>query len=220
MKRIHVLLFVLIASVALFSCGGGGGGGGGGGSADPAGSESGTPAPAEEVAISNLSTYLAAKPANDAGSAYKIKITGLTTTNCNDIPKALTANSSKFVDLSATTLPGGITNMINYFYGCKALVQAPAIPNGVTFMFACFYGCKALVQAPVIPSSVTSMDTCFEGCTSLKTVQINTTVCTIWDNCFYNCTSITSVTVPSQTVKDAITKTTGNGAVEGKITIK
>lgn len=187
--------------------------GGGGGSS----SESGSSANYEEVAISNLSTYLAAKPANDAGSAYKIKITGLTTANYNDISKALTANSSKFIDLSATTLPGGITDMSSCFENCTSLVQAPAIPNSVTVMAHCFGSCTSLKQASV-PNSVTNMFYCFYDCTSLNAVQINTTKCTSWDSCFYNCPSITSITVPDATVQTAIAGAIGNSAVSSKIT--
>ncbi len=171
---------------------------GGGGSSSESGTPGGgTPANVEEVAISNLGTYLAAKPANDAGSAYKIKITGLTAANYTLIRAALRANDTKYVDLSATVLPGEITIMQQCFMNCISLVQAPVIPNGVTNMISCFY-----------------------SCTSLKTVQINTTVCTLWKDCFFNCTSITSITVPDATVQTTIAGAIGNSAVSSKITIK
>ncbi|MCQ2595796.1 MAG: leucine-rich repeat domain-containing protein [Treponemataceae bacterium] len=140
---------------------------GGGGGSYPSGNDKGaqvknpgSPVNDEEVDISQLSAYLAAKPTNTKESAYSIKITGLTTSNYNDIKSALTANPTKYVDLSATALPNGITVMKECFMGCNSLVQSPAIPNSVTNMSFCFSGCS-FTQAPVIPNSVTNMEWCF-----------------------------------------------------------
>ncbi len=165
--------------------------------------------------ISGLSGYLASLPTGSKESPNVLPaITGLTTSNWTQIKTALRANSSKFVDLSATTLPEGITSMSQGFYECSNLVAAPIIPAGVTDMYQCFLLCSSLTAtpaipdgvtnmsgcfagsslttAPAIPDSVTNMTSCFNGCHSLTTAPAIPDSVTNMDSCFYECSRLTA----------------------------
>ena len=143
--------------------------------------------------ISELSSYLASLPNGSMSNPNVLPaITGLTTSNWTDIKAALTANSTKFVDLSATTLPEGITDMRQGFEDCSNMVKSPSIPNGVTSLQYCFSGCTSLTTAPVIPTGVTNMCACFDTCTSLTTAPvIPDTVTNLWQG-FHGCSSLTA----------------------------
>ena len=205
-RRDFISLFLmLIFTATVVSCGGGGGGGGGGAPAatTPSGQATSTivQTPAvnpDEVDISNLRAYLAGKPANTVTTAYPIKVTGLTTTNWTSIITALRANRTKYVNLSSTVLPEGITDMESGFRDCTSLTTAPAIPSGVTNMYNCFDGCTSLTTAPAIPSSVTNMGYCFSRCTSLTTAPVIPGSVTDMHSCFKGCTSLTTApAIPS-----------------------
>lgn len=60
-----------------------------------------------------------------------------------------------------------VTSVVNCFYDCSFLTQAPEIPSSVTNMSDCFSNCTNLTQAPEIPSGVTDMSYCFRNCTNL-----------------------------------------------------
>lgn len=68
---------------------------------------------------------------------------------------------------TVTNLSNNVTNMVETFYGCTSLVDAPAIPTSVTNMSGTFSYCTNLVNAPVIPNSVTDMYRTFWNCTNL-----------------------------------------------------
>ncbi len=145
------------------------------------------------LGVGGLSDYLASLPAGTKEEPNVLPaITGLTTSNWTQITTALTANSTKYVDLSATALPEGITNMYNGFRDCANLVAAPAIPDSVTNMEYCFYHCSSLTAAPAIPDSVTNMSDCFNGCSSLTTAPAIPDSVTNMQFCFYRCSSLTT----------------------------
>ena len=250
MCKLFTLVMFITAVTFVQSCGGGGGGGGGsaGASADGVTVSTETPVsaetpvvPAEEVDILELNGYLSEKSENTKESAYRIKITGLTVDNYTEIKTALKANPKKYTDLSATTLPDGITDMTGCFGTCISLTEAPKIPNGVTNMADCFRGCISLTEAPKIPNSVTDMSYCFanctsltqaleisnsvtnmagcfSGCTSLKTVEL--TIDSWWETCFSGCSAIVSITVPTENIKNSIINASGNDIVKDKIVVK
>ena len=205
-----------------------------------------TVAPVTGVPIGELDTYLANLPANTAANPYRIEVTGLTTASDvrHLLSPALQNNSTKYVDLSATTLP--VINTNNVLYNCTNLVVAPVIPEGSTYLDCCFAGCTSLVTAPVIPSSVTNMSMCFSGCTSLVTapvipasvtymrdcfrncinlsgtITINITSCSNWGSCFANldASKIDMIVVPDPTVQAEVQNEMGsNSALRAKVVV-
>ncbi|MBR1912977.1 MAG: leucine-rich repeat protein, partial [Treponema sp.] len=152
--------------------------------------------------ISGLSGYLASLPPGSKEEPNVLPaINGLTTSNWTQIKTALTANSSKFVDLSATALPAGITTMEEGFKNCSKLVAAPAIPDSVTNMKYCFSYCSSLTAAPVIPDGVTDMYNCFYQCGSLTAAPAIPDGVTDMSRCFYGCSSLTA----APTIPDGVT---------------
>jgi hypothetical protein len=156
MCKLFTLVMFITAVTFVQSCGGGGGGGGGsaGASADGVTVSTETPVsaetpvvPAEEVDILELNGYLSEKSENTKESAYRIKITGLTTANCTKIKTILQANPKKYTDLSATTLPDGITNMAGCFSGCTSLKTVELTID--SWWETCFSGCSAIVSITV-----------------------------------------------------------------------
>ena len=147
------------------------------------------------VAFSDLNTWLQNQPANTAGTPYEITITGLTTSNYNDIKTILISNGNKYVDLSTTSIPSGVTGMSGTFQNCTSLVNAPVIPNGITNMNSTFYNCTSLVNAPVIPDSVTNMAQTFVDCTSLVNAPVIPDSVTNMSCTFQNCTSLVNAPV-------------------------
>jgi len=150
--------------------------------------------------LNSLKSLLSSITGTDAAHPAKVNITGLTAVGLTDIKTALTACSSVFVDLSATTLPDGITSMYRGFKDCTNLVVSPVIPANVTDMYDCFRGCINLTTAPAIPDNVTRMYYCFAGCTSLTTAPVIPDSVTDMGDCFAGCTSLTDLsglTIPA-----------------------
>lgn len=156
---------------------------------------------ATQVAIEDLSDWLAEQSQNTASTPYEIEITGLkvsdfNTPNNNPIRTALLENTDKYVDLSATYLPIGITslgdeNIGGAFYECITLIASPFIPNGVTNLTRA-YGNSGIIYPPLIPSSVTNVSSIFKGCTSLETAPVLPEGITNLDYSF----SDTAITLP------------------------
>lgn len=148
-------------------------------------------------------------------------IVGLTSANWTQIKTVLSNETYKdmFLDLSATQLPGTITDMSSGFSGCKNLVKAPDFSactkvtnlescfssctnlseppdlsacTEVTTLDSCFYGCKALedLSSWTIPAKVTDMYNCFRNSSLTKAPQIPNGV-TEMRYCFYNCKTMT-----------------------------
>ena len=181
--------------------------------------------PKWNVDISGLSTYLASLPTGTKESPNVLPaIEGLTASNWTDIATALNANSTKYVDLSATTIPDGVTDMQGGFSGCTSLVAAPVIPSGVTNMWQCFKDCTNLVTAPAIPNSVTNMYGCFNFCTSLVSApEIPDGVISL-ESCFYYCTSLVTASEIPNSVTNMVncffycTSLTGEIIINAEIT--
>ena len=122
------------------------------------------------VNFSDLPDLLAELPDNPF-SPYIIKVLGLT---AGDIGSTSTPGTlgyvlyrnAKYVDLSATVIPSGVTDMSNAFFRCR-LAEAPVIPDGVTNMRETFKGCP-LVHKPIIPDSVTDSTSCYDLVTALS----------------------------------------------------
>lgn len=149
------------------------------------------------IPISELDSALQSFSENTVGSAYKIKITELTTENIGDIKTALRNNSEKYVDLSATILPE-VTNLNRCFSQCSTLVESPILPNSLEEMEGTFTLCENLKTFPVIPASVTNMNETFYECHSVDgeidipqgVVNLNST--------FQDCSSLTiTPTIPN-----------------------
>ena len=155
------------------------------------------------LGVGGLSDYLESLPAGSAEEPNVLPaITGLTASNWTNIKTALTANSTKYVDLSATALPAGITTMEEGFKNCTNLVVAPAIPDTVTDMDGCFRGCSSLTAAPTIPDSVTDMGNCFSECRSLTAAPAIPDGVTSMFRCFYSCSSLTAAPAIPDSVTD------------------
>ena len=171
---------------------------------------------ATTVAFSDLNTWLQAQPVNTASTPYELNITGLTVSDIRNsstsgtLGNVLRANKTKYVDLSSTSIPNGVTSLYRCFYSCTSLTEAPVIPNGVTNMDACFHSCTSLTEAPVIPNGVTNMSYCFQGCTSLTETPVIPSSVTNLSFCFSNCTSLITANLKNPT--NISTATTGNFA--------
>lgn len=201
---------------------------------------------AHEVSINNLSTWLSNKPDTTTSKPYKIKVTGLNSSNLSTLHDALnvldSGGKNKYVDLSPTTLPS-VTNMDECFKQCYRLVYPPAIPPTVTSMKQCFAACTNLKTAPTIPngvtnlelcfattyieeapdipSSVTNMGGCFGNCYKLKTPpsSIPNGVTTL-NTCFSGCSALESAPVIPASVTDMMNCFNGCTSLSGNVTVK
>ncbi len=147
--------------------------------------------PVLTVAADDFASVLASLDDNTTADAdlYKIKITGLNSGNLADIKAVLkdSTNSSKYVDLSPTTLPS-VTSLAHAFEGCGTLVKPPILPDGVKDLSYCFAGCANLREAPVLPVGVEWINYCFYYCTSLQTAPVIPESVIQMNFCFKNCT--------------------------------
>lgn len=182
---------------------------------------------AHTVAFSDLSTYLASLPSGaDRDHPYKLNITGLSasdiynggsdSTNLNNALKA----AGRFIDLSATTLPSGLTLLQNAFAGNSYLVGAPSIPSGVTNMGGCFNGCSNLKIPPAsIANTVTGMASCFWDCYRLETAPAFPSSVEIIGGCFGGCSSLTSAPVIPASVTSMENIFKGCSSLSGTVTV-
>ena len=179
------------------------------------------------VAFSNLSTYLASLPSGaDRDHPYKLNITelsasdvyndGNSSTNLNNALKA----AGRFIDLSATTLPSGLTLLQNAFAGNSYLVGAPSIPSGVTNMGGCFNGCSNLKIPPAsIANTVTGMASCFWDCYRLETAPALPSSVELIGGCFGGCSSLTSAPVIPASVTSMVNIFNGCSSLSGTVTV-
>ena len=160
-----------------------------------------------EISIYNLANDLMALSPNTTSTPYKIKITGLTitgTTGIFYIREKLRANSTKYVDLSATPFPNdGVTrdnlSLYGAFKDCSTLIKSPSIVPEVDYIKVkdledCYSGCTNLIESPVIPNTVTNISGAFENCSSLQTIEVPNSVMSLY-GAFKGCTSLTSFSI-------------------------
>lgn len=121
------------------------------------------------VAFEDLDAWLQEQPENTASTPYELNITELTVQdlyssfNTGTLGYILHTNNFKYVDLSATVLPSGVTSLSATFQYCATLVEAPIIPDGVISADYAFASCTALVHKPILPSSVVDDTDSFDG---------------------------------------------------------
>ena len=86
-----------------------------------------------EVSITNLSSFLTNNvgASNSAANPVRLKVTGLTSSNWTQLNSTI-KSKYKYVDLSETQQPDGITDMYEGFYGNNYLVKSPKLPISVT----------------------------------------------------------------------------------------
>ena len=153
----------------------------------------------QEISFSWLNDELSYSPENTVDTPYQIKVIDLTANNIGSsdtsdtLGYVIKQNSTKYIDLSVTTIPDSVTDMTECFDGCTTLVKSPAIPNSVTNMTECFNGCTSLLEVSSISNSVTNMSHCFEGCTSLTDIPVIPHSVTNMEFCFENCISLEEV---------------------------
>ena len=122
---------------------------------------------ATEVAFSDLNTWLGNQPANTADTPYEITVTGLTvsdignSTTSGTLGYIINSNNTKFIDLSTTEIPSGVTDMEKAFFNGISIVAPPIIPEGVTTLKQAFGNCRELVTSPNIPSTATAIQSLF-----------------------------------------------------------
>lgn len=106
-------------------------------------------------------------------------------------------NAFKDRDITAVTLPDGLTSIgDNAFRGCTQLTSI-VIPDSVTDVGAyCFYGCTALESATLSANLYDLSNRVFEGCSSLGNVVIPDSVQYIYSGAFWNCVSMTQINIP------------------------
>ena len=197
-----------------------------------------------EVDIDSLSSLL-----SGLGGSYRIdnpvrlKVTGLTADNWTRLQN-ITKNVKKYVDLSETQLPDGITDMEDAFKRNSYLIKAPKIPSSVTSLKNCFELCSNLIEMPdlsactnltnmryafwecyalaivsPIPQNVENMCGCFQQCSALTgTIIVRSTKVTDWRDTFYDVTASQGVTVKvkSNSIK---TDLRANGNNNGGVTV-
>ena len=96
------------------------------------------------------------------------------------------SNCKNIKDFSMVNFSNSVTNMVNTFYNCRSLVNAPVIPNSVTNMYNTFYNCSNLQGDIYIHSNnVTDAINCFYNCTNYaKNIYVYENTNTY--NAFYN----------------------------------
>lgn len=186
---------------------------------------------ATQVAFSDLNTWLGSQPENTKDTPYEIEVTGLVASNLGNRYTSGTLGNvlynwrNKFVDLSSTIIPNGVTSLSSAFHSCTNLVKSPVLPNGVINLFSTFWGCESLIEAPIIPNGVTNMNDTFLECSALTSApvipdsviqleetfsgcialtfapKIPSSVTFMW-NTFNNCTSLTSAPIIPEGVTD------------------
>jgi len=172
--------------------------------------------------ISGLSEYLANLPTGSKESPNVLPpIVGLTTTNWTQLKTLLTANSTKFVDLSATELPEGIITMTNGFKGCVSLVKPPKIPSTVTNMNGCFENCRNMTTASNIPDGVTTLRYTFSSTalTDASSIRIPDQVTDIY-GFFSMCQTLTKPPMIPENVTCMSSCFAGCKAIIGDVIIK
>lgn len=182
---------------------------------------------AHTVAFSDLSTYLASLPSGaDRDHPYKLNITGLSASDVyNDGNSSTNLNNAlktagRFIDLSGTTLPSGLTLLQNAFAGNSYLVGAPSIPSGVTNMGGCFNGCSNLKIPPAsIANTVTGMASCFWDCYRLETAPALPSSVELIGGCFGGCSSLTSAPVIPASVTSMVNIFKGCSSLSGTVTV-
>ena len=148
-----------------------------------------------EIPISNLENTLSVIETNTISTPYKIKITELTTTEIENksIQYALTRNASKnkYVDLSETIIPSGVTALVQQFSTCITMIKSPKLPQGVVNLTKTYMGCYNLIEAPLIPDTVENMEYTFMDChTGLVSPPVIPEGVTNLKHCFYNCRAL------------------------------
>lgn len=155
-----------------------------------------------EIPIESLSDELSALTANTPATPFVIKITELTQggsgTTIAYVKQKLTANPTKYVDISNTVIPDPYTHTFySIFSNCTTLVKAPPVPRLTESMEDCFLGCTNLKETPFIPDTVDWMGSAFEGCTVLTKINNlpnNVNLNLHW--AFKGCSSLTEVELP------------------------
>lgn len=149
---------------------------------------------AEEVAFSDLDTWLQNQPVNTPSTPYVLKITGLTASDVGEAsePRALgwvlNNNNQKYVDLSETQLPNGENQELDStFYECETLIKPPLLPSGVSYLSSTFRNCSNMIDAPVIPDSVITMDYTFHRCESMVNAPAIPSGVTSMYSTFFGC---------------------------------
>ena len=136
---------------------------------------------AQTVTMTDIvdNNFLVNLPDTDADHPCVLNITGINSSNIVTLGDKLRdlRGTSKYIDLSKTTLPDNITNMHSVFQWCSTLTAAPNIPANVTDMSNCFdhgtYGTHLAGPSPIIiPANVTNMEKCFFANTALRNVDI------------------------------------------------
>ena len=171
------------------------------------------------TSLAALKTFLNGITGTDAAHPAKVNVTGLTTANWTDINTALEDCWSVYVDLSATALPDGITDMAVGFFDRTNLVVPPAIPASVTNMRGCFADCRSLTTAPAIPAGVTNIKNCFSDCRSLTAAPEIPAGVTNMYSCFYNCWNLTTAPEIPASVTDMRECFYGCSELSGTVTI-
>lgn len=154
---------------------------------------------ATQVAIGDLNTWLGSQPENTVDTPYEIQITGLTSSNVPDIKTALTANPTKYVDLTMTSVPAVNNKHEETFKDCTSLVCSPSLANADN-CYKTFYGCTNLKEIKRVPTPLSDnyIDTedMYRNCTSLVDLRgVHLEQVRYAQRMFMGCTSLRFATV-------------------------
>ena len=180
MKKLFTLLFVIVATTALW---------------------------AEDFEVNGIYYYILTDKTNEVavtcGSPlYTGSVTIPSTVTYNGTTYSVTSIGSGAFrycsGLTSVTIPNSVTS-IGYqaFWYCSGLTSI-TIPNSVTSIGEnAFYGCSGLTSI-TIPNSVTEIGgRVFADCSGLTSITIPNSVTSIGEHAFYNCSGLTSVTIPN-----------------------
>ena len=154
------------------------------------------------VAFSELSTYLGSLEANTKETAYRLSITGLMITDLGNSQTSgtlgyiLKSNPTKYVDLTPTTFPEGITDARFMFSDCKSLTSIDTLNfTSVTDASGMFEDCTSLLEINTSGLlNVTDASDLFLNCSNLLSVDTSPfTKVTNAEAMFKYCDSITSI---------------------------
>jgi hypothetical protein len=142
--------------------------------------------------IELFKTWLAGKPANNAETAYAVKL-DLDDSGLSSLVYTLRTDTTKYfrLDLSDSTF----TNIYNSFWICSNLTSI-ILPDSVTSIGEqAFDGCTSLTNI-YIPNSVTEIEgNAFNGCTSLTSITLPSGVTSIGNFAFNHCSNLTSINI-------------------------
>ncbi|MBR3629463.1 MAG: leucine-rich repeat protein [Oscillospiraceae bacterium] len=108
---------------------------------------------------------------------------------------------------TSVTVPDGVTSIADGAFSSVSDLTAVTIPKGVTRIGAAFRGCTSL-KSVTLPNTLQELgDEAFRGCSKLESILLPSSLTTIGDRAFFQCTSLGIVDLSYQ---NSLTRVGGN----------